>query len=190
MSWFNAIGNKGKIFAQDENGSLNVNIAKGNGSEIVIYSKDNLLAPRTAADFEPRSIDSKRYSFPHLWTPFIQEGYPKRSIRDIFDQTFIISSTLDSEVVVQFGVTEVVDGTHEIAQSFFYIDLGNIPTSNGTNVKTMTLTPEKSTETVSGTIVKELPELRQPYPAFYLNIKPITAPTVGEIKIMVCRRFQ
>ena len=187
MGWFNLIGSKGKIIAQDDEGKLLLAYQKGE-SEINIFSKDNPLYPRSAADYEPRTAENKRHSFPHIWTPYSQPPFSQRDYRNIFDQSFTIFSTLDVDINITFSVLEVAGGA-EVSIVLYEVALPVLPAPSGATPSLLTITPEKTTETTSKGIVVGLPELRQPLPAFALNIAPVSAPTAGEIKILNVRRY-
>lgn len=187
MNWTNIIGNKGKKVAQDVEGRLEISPQKGE-SEIIIFSKTNPLPPRSAGDYELRDTARKAHSFPHLWTPYLQPPNTQKEYRNIFDQSFVISSTLDADITVHFIVIELSSNA-EVLVDLMKIDLGTLYKPSDTTPSLMILTPERTTKNVTGATVQELPELRQPYPAFKINIEALTAPTTGEIKILNTRRY-
>lgn len=157
-------------------------------SEVIVFSKDNPLPPRIASDFEPRVTKDKGHSFPHMWTPYPQPPFSNKSYRNIFDQTFTIFSTLDVEVKVTFYVIEHT-ASPDMWVEIMSINVGTLPAKTRYMPSMMILTPEKTTMSAGISTVVELPELRQPYPAFRINIQPLEVPTIGEIKIMNTRRY-
>ena len=177
--------NVAKPISVNTNGELLVS----GKSDITVYSKSNPLAPRNAGDYELREATSKIFVFPHLWTPYNQPGYNIFTYRNIFDQIFVISSTYDAIVSIQFQILEA-SGSYEVSYPLYGINLGVIDASNGTTKKKMILTPEKSSLTVDGyNQVIELPELRQPFPSFGIKVTTESAPTKGEFLILNARRY-
>lgn len=158
-------------------------------AEFKVFNKNNPLSPRVAGDYEPRSTGLTDHYLPHMVHSVSQEGYSIGAVRNIIEQSIIITSTLDTPITIYFGIT------YSSASSFYRINrqtVWNMPAGNA-NKKTAILVPEKGTfllGTTTHTQTFELSELRQPYPAFFIGIG-ITdiAPTAGEIEMMVCRRF-
>lgn len=163
-------------------------ISQRGESEVVVFSKTNPLPPRIASDFEPRDTKDKGHAFPHLWTPHTQSPFSNKSYRNIFDQTFTIFSTLDVEVKVTFYVIEN-STSPDMWVEMMSINVGTLPAKTKYMPSMLVLTPEKTTMATGISTVVELPELRQPYPAFRINIQPLAVATTGEIKIMNTRRY-
>lgn len=193
MNWTKITGAKNKFFAQSNDGKLKVDAKTS--SEIVIYSKDNPKPPKIASDYEMRDTATRAFVFSHLWTPDTAtvEGYEPKEYRNIFDQSFTIISTLDVGLVVQLSPMERSGGVSEVGTPFLYtLDLGTIDAKTGASEQGMVIVPERSDPSIPilpNRIVVAVPELRQPFPGFYLSLKPNGTPTTGEVRILNCRRF-
>lgn len=179
---------KAKAIKTDASGALEM-LMKSSKAELVIFNKSNPLPPRVASDYELRTTGLKDHYLPQIVNTMAQEGYSAGAIRNIIEQSIIITSTLDVPLTISFGIT------YTSASSFYRINrqtIWEMPAGN-TNRKTAILVPEKGTfllGTTPHTQTFELSELRQPYPAFFIGIGITgTAPTVGEIEMMVCRRY-
>lgn len=163
------------------------------GAEIIVYTKDSPKAPRISSDYEMRTSADRAFAFAHMWSPDISEGKSRKEYTNIFDQTFTIVSTLDVSLNVRLSPIELTQGLSEIGNAYLYtLQVGEIPAKSDSNPKVMVLTPEASDPTtpiMEGRIVIQVPELRQPFPAFYINIKPNGVPTSGEVRILNCRRY-
>lgn len=170
-------------------GMLETELTK-NRAEIVVGDKTNPISPRTASDYEPRSTTGERFYFPHVSYATQQEGHRVGDIINIIEQTISVSSTLDAEIEVGFGVVDsTVSSVHGLP--WYSTKLWDMPKGNASK-KLMVLSPEKgafSPDSESGPRTFEMLELRLPYPSFYIYIKPLTIPTVGEIKTMSVRRY-
>lgn len=193
MSWTKITGAKNKFFAQSNDGKLQVDAKTS--SEIVVYSKDNPKAPKIASDYEIRTTAIRAFVFSHLWTPDTStvEGYAPKEYRNIFDQSFTIISTLDVGLVVSLSPMERSSGMSEVGTAYLYtLNLGTIEAKTGTLDQGMVIVPERADPSISlnpNRIVVAVPELRQPFPGFYLSLKPNGTPTTGEVRILNCRRF-
>jgi hypothetical protein len=158
-------------------------------AEIKVFNKNNPLAPRVAGDYELREASAKDHYLPQMIHAIAQEGHSEGDIRNIIEQCIIITSTLDKPITITFGITY-----SSTSSSFFRINrqtIWEMPAGN-TNRKTAILVPEKGTfllGTTPHTQTFEISELRQPYPAFFIGLAPVEAPTAGEIEMLVCRRF-
>ena len=194
MSFTKVTGDKDKFLSQDETGRLKVD--SKTSSSIIIYSSTNPKNPRVASDYVIRDTLQKNFAFPHLWATDTDtsEGYNRYDFLNVFDQTISIISSLDAELEVTFAPIELTSGLSEIGTALIYqIKLGNIqPASSLSQHQGMVLTPERVDESVNiddKRVVISVPELRQPFPAFYITVKALTIPTRGEIRILNCRRF-
>lgn len=162
-------------------------------SEIVVYSKNNPLAPRAAADYEPRTVGPVSYTFPHMWAPATGSGYTRKEYLNIFDQTFTLISTLDVPCEISLRPTDLAQGQSEIDSSaaIYQVVLGTMAAAPSGGVSRFVLTPEKASDdyTIDMATVVSVPELRQPFPGFIIRVTPTTVPTTGEIKILNARRY-
>lgn len=173
---------KARAIKTDNEGKIITAPQKGE-SEVIVFSKDNPLSPRVSSDYEPRTAEIKTFALPHLIDPY------SLSYHNIFDQSFLISSSLDADIAIEFSILEKSIGA-ETNLVFARLELGTIFKPKGGTPSMMLITPEKSTKAFTKYAeVVELPELRQPYPAFRIDVFPLTAPTTGEIKILNTRRY-
>jgi hypothetical protein len=143
-----------------------------------------------AADYQQRDKSAPSHAFPHIWTPYADGVNSQFSYRNIFDESFIISSTYDAQVKIILNIIDAAGGASLLgASTLAKMELGTIPASNGTTPQIMILAPDLSATSLTGAVAVAVPELRQPLPAFSIQIAPIDAPTMGEIKIMNIRRY-
>lgn len=181
------IGNKNKVASQDTDGKLAVSAKMA--SEIIVFSKDNPLPPRSSADYQQRTNIAYTHAFPHLWTPYADGENVIFSYRNIFDQSFIISHTYDVSLGITFNIIDAAGGNSLLGSTYLArIDLGSIPASDGSDPQRMIIAADLSS-TVTNVVAAVIPELRQPFPAFSISIAPIGVPTTGELQIMNTRRY-
>lgn len=160
-------------------------------SEVKLYSKTNPMAGRVASDYEPRETYYKTHHIPQLQAMATGEGFTAGEYRGIFDQSIVIQSTLDVPLNVRIGPTGVPSISQLTGNYAYLLEMGDIKVGH-LSTQMLTMVPESSygiNLEIQGKTIRHVPELRQAWPGFYLVLQTATAPTQGEIKILVSRRF-
>lgn len=182
-----------RMAARREDGTATAVKANTDGSistvsntECLQFNKDNIGLNVIKEDFTKRTKGQVEIRLSHVnKINFSTDG-------GVFDQILTIEHTFDKPVKVTMHAA-ANNGT-DTGLWLYQIFSETMPAANG--FYRLTLTPEKSQKITDGIVsaedkraVIEVPELRQPISHFVILLDFDEAPTTGELKVFVSRRY-
>lgn len=158
---------------------INESLKTKGKTEYLLYHKTNPIVAGSLHEF--RSTGTRTAILPHLLT---EDGKQL----DVFDQSVILDTTFDVPYTFHIVVNYCDTTLNPAVNKQTYTILTKEIPAGATRV---TLVPEMASGIPTQPLkpVYVVPELRLPIPSFTLIFAFNAAPTTGELKIAVARRF-